>query len=94
MVIEGEVGGEGGVGESRRSKPSSRSLLAGEQSDTLRILLRNDRKSRHRRIKKCSYGELGCTIYHQKMCKIYFHTRCRCIMIYRTNYDVDQNILG
>lgn len=33
-------------------KPSSRSLLAGEQSDALRILLRNDRKSRHRRIKK------------------------------------------
>ncbi|KAA6358530.1 MAG: hypothetical protein EZS28_045943, partial [Streblomastix strix] len=37
---------------SRRSKPSSRSLLVGEQSNTWRILLRNDRKSRHRRIKK------------------------------------------
>ena len=33
-------------------KPSSRSLLVGEQSYTWRILLRNDRKSRHRRIKK------------------------------------------
>eukprot|EP01114_Cavostelium_apophysatum_P018241 TRINITY_DN5605_c0_g1_i1.p1 TRINITY_DN5605_c0_g1~~TRINITY_DN5605_c0_g1_i1.p1 ORF type:complete len:784 (-),score=167.07 TRINITY_DN5605_c0_g1_i1:8-2359(-) len=30
----------------------SRSLLVGEQSNTWRILLRNDRKSRHRRIKK------------------------------------------
>ena len=37
---------------SRRSKPSSRSLLAGEQSDTLGLLRLNDRKSRHRRIKK------------------------------------------
>ena len=37
---------------SRRSKPSSRSLLVGEQSNAWRILLRNDRKSRHRRIKK------------------------------------------
>ena len=37
---------------SRRSKPSSRSLLAGEQSDTLGLLHLNDRKSRHRRIKK------------------------------------------
>ena len=34
------------------SKPSSRSLLAGEQSDTLGLLRLNDRKSRHRRIKK------------------------------------------
>ena len=33
-------------------KPSSRSLLAGEQSDTLGLLRLNDRKSRHRRIKK------------------------------------------
>ncbi|CAK1601505.1 unnamed protein product [Parnassius mnemosyne] len=30
----------------------SRSLLMGEQSNAWRILLRNDRKSRHRRIKK------------------------------------------
>src|SRR5581483_9088043 len=37
---------------SRRSKPSSRSLLVGEQSNAWRILLRYDRKSRHRRIKK------------------------------------------
>lgn len=37
---------------SRRSKPSSRSLLVGEQSNAYRILLRYDRKSRHRRIKK------------------------------------------
>ena len=36
---------------SRRCKPSSPSLLVGEQSNTWRILLRNDRKSRHRRIK-------------------------------------------
>jgi len=34
------------------AKPSSRSPLVGEQSNTWRILLRNDRKSRHRRIKK------------------------------------------
>jgi hypothetical protein len=32
--------------------PSSRSLLAGEQSDALSLLRDNDRKSRHRRIKK------------------------------------------
>ncbi|KAJ3910778.1 hypothetical protein F5877DRAFT_93828 [Lentinula edodes] len=31
---------------------SSRSLLVGEQSNAYRILLRYDRKSRHRRIKK------------------------------------------
>ncbi|QCD89111.1 hypothetical protein DEO72_LG4g49 [Vigna unguiculata] len=38
----------------RNDKPSvgSRSLLMGEQSNAWRILLRNDRKSRHRRIKK------------------------------------------
>ena len=45
-----------------RSKPSSRSLLAGEQSDTIRILLLNDRKSRHRRIKKLRrYERLAAT---------------------------------
>ncbi|KAF1344340.1 hypothetical protein EJ07DRAFT_147379, partial [Lizonia empirigonia] len=33
-------------------KPRSRSLLVGEQSNAYRILLRYDRKSRHRRIKK------------------------------------------
>ncbi len=35
----------------RRSNPSSRSLLVGEQSNAYRILLRYDRKSRHRRMK-------------------------------------------
>src|SRR3954462_1542336 len=34
------------------SKPSSRSLLVDEQSDTWPLLRGNDRKSRHRRIKK------------------------------------------
>ena len=33
-------------------KASSRSLLAGEQADTLGLLRLNDRESRHRRIKK------------------------------------------
>ena len=33
-------------------KPSSRSLLVDEQSDTWPLLRGNDRKSRHRRIKK------------------------------------------
>jgi len=37
---------------SAQSKPSSRSLLAGDQSDTLGLLRHNDRKSRHRRINK------------------------------------------
>ena len=37
---------------SRWSKPSLRSLLAGEQSDTLGLLRLNDMKNRHRRIKK------------------------------------------
>ena len=37
-----------------QSKPSSHSLLVGEQSNTWRILFHNDRKSRHRRIKKQS----------------------------------------
>ena len=45
---------------SRRSKPSSRSLLAGEQSDTLGLLRLSDRKSRHRRIKKQRCCELDC----------------------------------
>ena len=44
---------------SRRSKPSSRSLLVGEQSNALWILLHNDRKSRHRRIKKRRYERLA-----------------------------------
>uniref|UniRef100_A0A7E4W0R6 Uncharacterized protein n=1 Tax=Panagrellus redivivus TaxID=6233 RepID=A0A7E4W0R6_PANRE len=40
----------------------SRSLLVGEQSNALRILLRNDRKRRHRRIKKQRrYGRLAAT---------------------------------
>ncbi|KAM3727185.1 Copper-transporting ATPase [Dirofilaria immitis] len=44
------------------SKPSSRSLLGGEQSNAWRILLRNDKKSRHRRIKKQRrYGRLAAT---------------------------------
>ena len=34
------------------TKPSSRSLLVDEQSDTWPLLRGNDRKSRHRRIKK------------------------------------------
>ncbi|KAL3073914.1 hypothetical protein niasHT_036002 [Heterodera trifolii] len=39
-----------------------RSLLVGEQSNAWRILLRNDRKSRHRRIKKRRrYGRLAAT---------------------------------
>ena len=40
------------VGHSQGSDPSSRSLLAGEQSDTLGLLRLFDGKSRHRRIKK------------------------------------------
>ena len=44
------------------SKPSSRSLLAGEQSDTLGLLRLNDRKSRHRRItKQRCYERLAAT---------------------------------
>eukprot|EP01113_Clastostelium_recurvatum_P030970 TRINITY_DN3818_c0_g1_i3.p1 TRINITY_DN3818_c0_g1~~TRINITY_DN3818_c0_g1_i3.p1 ORF type:complete len:551 (-),score=96.79 TRINITY_DN3818_c0_g1_i3:8-1660(-) len=40
----------------------ARSLLSGEQSNTWRILLRNDRKSRHRRIKKQRrFGRLAAT---------------------------------
>ncbi|KRZ79899.1 hypothetical protein T08_4363 [Trichinella sp. T8] len=40
----------------------SRSLLVGEQSNAWRILLRNDRKSRHRRMKKQRrYGRLAAT---------------------------------
>jgi hypothetical protein len=43
-------------------QPSSRSLLVGEQSNAWRILLRNDRKSRHRRIKnRRRYGRLAAT---------------------------------
>ena len=44
---------DGRLGQRESSETSeTRSLLAGEQSDTLRILQPNDRKSRHRRIKK------------------------------------------
>eukprot|EP00399_MALV-I-05_sp_L67-4_P000052 gene53-biopygen221 len=40
------------VAQRRLFTVDSRSLLAGEQSDTLGLLRLNDRKSRHRRIKK------------------------------------------
>ena len=43
---------------SRRSKPSSRSLFMGEQSNTWHLLQWHDRKSRHRRIKKRRRYEL------------------------------------
>ncbi|KAG8171722.1 hypothetical protein JTE90_000956 [Oedothorax gibbosus] len=41
-------------------KPSSRSLWGVNKSNAWRILLRNDRKSRHRRIKKQRRLNLGC----------------------------------
>uniref|UniRef100_A0AC34R9H1 Uncharacterized protein n=1 Tax=Panagrolaimus sp. JU765 TaxID=591449 RepID=A0AC34R9H1_9BILA len=48
----------------------SRSLLVGEQSNALRILLRNDRKSRHRRIKKQRrYERLAATSHKNSLSK-------------------------
>jgi len=46
----------------KKRERSLATLKAGEQSDALRILLRKDRKSRHRRIKKLRrYERLAAT---------------------------------